>query len=176
MPPQERRAAILAAVTPLITDLGDAVTTRELAGAAGVSEGTIFNVFADKDELLSAVLEAALDQEPFEQAIRQIAPDAPLQAQLIEATMLIQHRIVDVWRLISSLGARFERPERPLPLSPALAEVFAAHSHQIALRPPEAAQLLRALVLSLTHPMLATEPMTADRIVEIFLHGIERPS
>ncbi len=39
----------------------------------------IFRVFADKDELLDAALDAALDQEQFERALRAIDPDAALR-------------------------------------------------------------------------------------------------
>ena len=77
MPAEERRAAIIEAVRPLLVDYGESVTTKQIACAAGIAEGTIFRVFADKDELLDATLEASLDQEPFEQALREIDPALP---------------------------------------------------------------------------------------------------
>src|SRR5690606_24835873 len=40
--PEERREAILDAVLPLLRERGREVTSRELAEAAGVAEGTIF--------------------------------------------------------------------------------------------------------------------------------------
>ena len=49
MPPSERRAAIIRDVLPTLVERGVTVTTRQLASAAGVSEGTLFNVFADKE-------------------------------------------------------------------------------------------------------------------------------
>ncbi|MBN9326134.1 MAG: TetR family transcriptional regulator, partial [Cellulomonas sp.] len=45
MPPDERRRAILRAVLPVVRERGADVTTRELAEAAGVAEGTLFRVF-----------------------------------------------------------------------------------------------------------------------------------
>jgi AcrR family transcriptional regulator len=172
LPPQERRAAIIRAVLPLLVERGEAVTTRELAQTARVSEGTIFKVFADKDELLAAALEAALDPEPFERAVAGLDPSAGFEPQLVEATRLLQHRIVDVWRLVSVLGARHERPDGPLPDSPALTALFASHPSRLTVEPIAAARLLRALTLSLTHPVLAAEPLPAERIVEVLLHGI----
>ena len=172
LPPDERRAAIVSAVLPLVIEHGDGVTSRQLAGAAGVSEGTIFNVFADKDELLAAALEAALDQGPFENSVAEIDRTVPLDDQLVAATELIQHRIVDIWRLLSSLGPRPEESERPLPVSAELTALFTEHTDQITVEPPEAARLLRALTLSLTHPLLTAEPLDAARIVEVFLHGV----
>jgi hypothetical protein len=38
--------------------------------------------------------------------------------------------------------------------------------------PIAAARLLRALVLSTTHPMLADEPWAPDELVRLFLHGV----
>jgi AcrR family transcriptional regulator len=172
LPPDERRAAIVTAVLPLIVELGHAVTSRQLAEAAGGSEGTIFNVFADKDELITAVLDAALDQAPFEQSVAAIDRTVPLREQLVAATELIQHRIVDVWRLLSSVGPRPEESARPLPISAELTALFADHPHEITVEPVEAARLLRAMTLSLTHPLLTAQPLDAERIVEVFLHGV----
>jgi AcrR family transcriptional regulator len=164
----------VAAVLPLIVQHGDAVTSRQLAGAAGVSEGTIFNVFADKDELLAAALEAALDQGPLERSIAEIDRAAGFPEQLVAATRLIQHRIVDIWQLLSSLGTRPEESNRPLPISAELTALFERHTGHITVDPVEASRLLRALTLSLTHPLLAPDALDADRIVHLFLHGVGR--
>ncbi|HEY5664618.1 MAG TPA: TetR family transcriptional regulator [Ilumatobacter sp.] len=175
MPPGERRAAIIAAVLPLLVARGAAVTSREIAHAAGVSEGTVFNVFADKHELLAAAVEAAVDLGPFEQAVAAIDPAAPFERRLVLATELIQRRIVDIWKLISQLGPEGQPPDRrPLPDSRALADLFAADPKQVRLDPADAARLLRALTLSLTHPMLTAEPLDAAAIVDLFLRGAGR--
>ncbi|GAB2481667.1 hypothetical protein GCM10027063_24690 [Promicromonospora xylanilytica] len=55
MTPDERRAAIAAAVMPLVAERGVDVTSRELAEAAGVAEGTLFRAFGDKTALVGAV-------------------------------------------------------------------------------------------------------------------------
>ena len=52
--PEDRRTAILAAVIPLLVEKGGDVSTKEIAQAAGIAEGTIFRVFADKATLLVA--------------------------------------------------------------------------------------------------------------------------
>ncbi len=64
MPPEERRAAIVAATLPLLLERGLPLTTREIAEAAGIAEGTIFRVFPDKEAVVEATVEAAFDQGP----------------------------------------------------------------------------------------------------------------
>jgi AcrR family transcriptional regulator len=173
MPAEERRAAIIEAVRPLLAEYGESVTSKQIARAAGIAEGTIFRVFADKDELLDATLEAALDQEQFELALRAIAVDQPFEAQLIDATELIQRRVVDVWTLLSHLSAKpHDQVRRPMTDSPALVDLFSAHSDRIRVDPVAAARLLRALTMSLTHPMIAAEASSAAEIVDLVLHGI----
>src|SRR6476646_4961473 len=82
LPIEERRSAIVAASLPLFLDQGAAVTTREIAQAAGIAEGTIFRVFADKTALLDAVIEAALDPTPTNAAMERIDSALPLEARL----------------------------------------------------------------------------------------------
>ena len=61
MAPDDRRRAIVDAVVPLLLEHGDAVTTRQIAEAAGIAEGTIFRVFPDKPALLLAAAEETMD-------------------------------------------------------------------------------------------------------------------
>src|SRR4051794_26805378 len=90
LPADERRAAIIDAVVPLLREHGEAVTCRQIALAAGIAEGTIFRVFADKDELLLAAFEQEVDLAPLEASIRRIDPSLPFEQRLIEATELMQ--------------------------------------------------------------------------------------
>jgi AcrR family transcriptional regulator len=173
LPPEQRRAAIIEAVRPLLAEFGESVTSKQIAAAAGIAEGTIFRVFADKDELIDATLDAALDQEQFEAALQAIDSEQSFDAQLIEATLLIQRRVVDVWTLLSHISAkRHDRVRRPMTDSAALADLFAAHAARIRTEPVNAARLLRALTMSLTHPMIAAEASTAAEIVDLVLNGI----
>lgn len=173
MPADERRAAIIDAVRPLLIEFGESVTTRQIACAAGIAEGTIFRVFDDKDALLDAALDAALDPEPLETALAAIDPSQSFIDQLVEATGIIQRRVVDVWMLVSNIGSkRHDQSRRPVTDSAALAALFEAHPDQLSIEPQTAAHMLRALTLSLTHPMLAGHASDPMQIVDVLLNGI----
>ncbi|HEY2429208.1 MAG TPA: TetR/AcrR family transcriptional regulator [Acidimicrobiales bacterium] len=176
LPPDERRAMIVEATLPLLLENGEMVTTRQIADAAGIAEGTIFRVFADKEAVIAAVLEAALDPAPLERAIAAVDPTVGLDAALKAAVTIIQQRVVDTWRLFSSVGPRYYEPSRRPPVViDALVALLDAHRDRLAMKPVAAARLLRALTLSVTHPMLGGEPTSPATIVRLFLHGVSAP-
>ena len=172
LPPDERRAAIVCAALPLLLERGLAVTTRQIAEAAGIAEGTIFRVFPDKEAVVQAAVEAAFDPAASEQALAAIDRKLPFEAQLAEAAAVIQRRLSFIWRLVSMVGTRPSPPPRP-PDSPALTALFAAHDDRVRLDPAAAARHLRALTLAVSHPALvADQPLSPPEIVSLLLDGI----
>jgi AcrR family transcriptional regulator len=173
LPPDERRAAIVHAVLPLLAVHGEAVTSRQIAEAAGVAEGTIFRAFADKDELFAAALDSVLDPEPLERAFAEIDPGLDFEQRLVEATELARLRVVEVWQIVSQLhGHLREHATRPVRDSAALTALFADERDRIRVEPEEAARVLRALTLAMTHPLLTSEAVPASDIVAVVLRGI----
>src|SRR5687767_11332754 len=85
MSPEQRRAMIVAAALPLVVEHGAAVTTAQVARAAGIGEGTVFRAFADKDELLAACMAEALRPDATLAHVRAIDLDQPLADRLVEA-------------------------------------------------------------------------------------------
>lgn len=164
---------IVNATLPLLLEHGEMLTTRQIADAAGIAEGTIFRVFADKDAVIAAVIDTALDTEPLERALAAIESTLPFEECIAGAVEVLQQRVVDIWRLVSSIGTRFhDRTRRPVVDSDALVMLFDAHRTQLSVEPIVAARLLRAFTLSGTHPMLVDEPMSPSEIVKLFLYGV----
>jgi AcrR family transcriptional regulator len=175
LPPEQRRAAIIAAAIPLVCDHGSAVTTREIAEAAGIAEGTIFRVFASKEALIEAVIDHALDVGSVDRAIAGIDTGLPLEEAVAQVVALLQQRVVDLWRLMSSVGTRFhERARRPAVASEALVALFEAHRRELTVEPAEAAQIVRSFTLAMTHPMMVPEVVAAAEVARRFLYGVAR--
>jgi len=177
LPADERRAMIIEAMLPLLLEHGEMVTTKLIAEAAGIAEGTIFRVFVDKDELIAAVVEHATDPAPMEQAIAAIDLDVPFEEAVTEAVRLLQRRTIVIARLMAAVGPRFHR-KGPIPDRPGLIALFEAHRARISVGPVAAARWLAALTMSTSHPMMSSESLPAERIAGLFLHGVgteERP-
>ncbi len=181
LPPEARRQAIVEATLPLLMEHGLAVTTRQIAEAAGIAEGTIFRAFTDKDALIAAVVEKALDPAPLEARLAAIDVGLPLEARLVAAVRVLQERSVSLWQLVSNVGYSAPTEERDA----IRRRNTATLSSLVALLEPDAARLrfdaeasarrLRSLSIAATHPALVgDEPLSAEEIVSLFLDGVRR--
>jgi len=178
LPLEERRSAIVAATLPLFLEHGVSVTTREIAQAAGIAEGTIFRVFDDKTALLDAVIDAALDPSPAERAIRAIDQSLSFEDRLVAAVEILRQRVLSVFHVLSAASGttRGTSTQRSADL-PALTAIFESEAAHLSRAPADAARVLRGLTFASVHPAFGTdEPLTSQDIVAVLLDGIRLPA
>lgn len=96
----ERRQQMLKVAMRLFSEKGfSGTTTREIAMAAGVSEGMVFKHFANKDELYSAILDHKACnrsfQNPFEEIADKIAAKDDFEVFYTMALNALTHHAED---------------------------------------------------------------------------------
>lgn len=179
--PDERRAALVAAALPLLREHGRSVTTRQIAEAAGVAEGTIFRVFDCKDDLVLAAIEQGMDIEPFLADLATIDGTLPLRERLLELVGRLQERFSGIFALMTAMGMvgppRAHRHmadgrRRADALMVALVE---SDADRLRCAPEELVHMLRLLTFSGTHPHLSDgRVLTPEQIVSLVLDGALR--
>ncbi|MFH9352535.1 TetR family transcriptional regulator [Kitasatospora sp. NPDC017646] len=184
MDPEQRRAVIVAAALPLVVEYGASVTTAKIARAAGIGEGTIFRVFADKDALLAACLAEALRPDVAVAHLASIELDQPLAARLAQAADVLSGHLARVGAVIGALAGA-GRPERPAPAGPrraadrdaglaapraALAALFEPDRERLRLAPERLADSFQLLLMSAGRAG-TPEPLSTEELVDLFLHG-----
>jgi AcrR family transcriptional regulator len=184
LPPEVRRASIIAAALPLIRIHGTAVTTAQIAMAAGIAEGTLFRVFPDKDSLISAALQTAFDPAPAERELAaiDIDPDLGLRHRLIGAVDILRRRVEAIWQLMAILGMAAPPVQtvlatRPVPSQDGvmrlLTALFEPHQGELRCEPAHAARLLRMMTFAGAHPKINEgTPLTSPEVVAVLLDGI----
>jgi len=197
LPPAERREALIAATLPLVLEHGTDVSTRLIAEAAGVAEGTIFRAFPSKDDLIEAVVASAFDPSSLVQSIAGVDPSLPLTDRLVAAVRLMQAHGRRLAGLIHAFaargtlrhrgasgasGAEADRRQRVSQFRAAegqvvdaLAVLLLPDRHRLRYSPQETARRLRLVTVALSSPRLAdTDPLPAEEIVSLFLDGVRR--
>ena len=164
--PDDRRDAILEAVVPLLRERGREVSTRDLAEAAGVAEGTLFRAFGDKEKLISAAAERIFDPTPLWASLRGIDLTLPLEAKLHEVLTRMHDHFRRVVSAVIALGLR-ERPqhgpehrERHLAdeahLVAILEQLFALDEHRLTVPVSTVAEYVRVVSFASSMPMRST--------------------
>lgn len=183
LPLDERRAALIAATEPLLERFGREVSTRQIAEAAGIAEGTIFRAFATKEELIDAVIKDSFDIHRTCDELAQIDRGLGLEERLIAAVAILQERLRRVFALFGSLRLRREASDHDSfrikqqadneLINSAIASLIQPNQDQLRLDVMEAASALRTITFSITHPILGDQRLTEpQQIVDLVLHGI----
>lgn len=171
----------MAVAAPLVRRLGRTVTTKEIAQAAEVAEGTIFYVFDDKDALIQAVVEREFRIEPVLAELSGIDPGAPLPARLVAIVEVLRRRLRSVFELMTALG--MHRPPPPHdgagPHTPhhdlltALTTLLSGDAAMLRYPPAKTAELIRLFTFAASHPAITdNSPLEATEIVDVLLGGI----
>jgi AcrR family transcriptional regulator len=183
MSTEQRREMIVAAALPLVAEYGAAVTTSQVARAAGIGEATIFRAFTDKEELLGACMAEAVRPDHAVREIASIPLDQPLDARLAEAAEALSAHLARMGTLAGALYASGRRPSprgaddeagrAPAPsreksmavIRAAIADLFEPGEDALRLPPEEAAAIFLGLLFT------RSSGLSAERLVEVFLHG-----
>jgi AcrR family transcriptional regulator len=186
LPPEERRATLVAATVPLLAEHGMRVTTRQIAEAAGVAEGTIFRVFPDKAALVQAAIAQCFDPAATVGELQGVDVGLPLRERLAAITGIVQRRLVQVFELM--LAVRMHPPGHPATRPPAKPSGDLIRDEVVRLLEPDAAafrcpvgevaRLLRLITFSGSHPLISDgQLLTVDEIVAALLDGVlSRPA
>ncbi len=199
MSPDDRRRAIIDAVIPLLVEHGDAISTRQIADAAGIAEGTIFRVFPDKNALLMAaaaetlnpssgrddLLAALAGVDDLHDKVRLTAERMCARSEQVMSVMMSLRKAWAADRAQHESGDAGHGHGPPLCVVEAhaallerLTEVFEPHRDELTVSPARAALLLRTLVLGSRHPGSRPEDrLSSQEVADVLLRGIcEKPA
>ncbi|WP_371402463.1 TetR/AcrR family transcriptional regulator [Kribbella sp. NBC_00662] len=188
LPPEERRAAIVEAALPLLEEFGAEVSTKQIAEAAGIAEGTIFRAFGSKDALIEAAMATVFDTSDMIRALEHVDRSLPLRERTIAAVEIGQKRLRGVFKLLFAL--RIRRPPEFKHSTPmdearrqrlsdlanaAFADLLRPDADQLRVPPEEVVRMIGLLTFSATHPMIsAGHVLTAEEIVDFAFDGLRK--
>jgi AcrR family transcriptional regulator len=173
--PDERRAAIIDAVIPLIRERGRDVSTRDIAEAAGVAEGTLFRAFGDKESIVQAAVDRFLDPEPLRDALRGIDPDEPTDDKVRQVVALLHERFSGVIGFMTAIGMQGPPPGRRE--SPATGEWIATVGRlfrpgELAVSTETFAFYVRLVAFGSAIPLFnEPHPFDADELADLIIRG-----
>lgn len=184
LPQTERRDQIVDAALPLLREHGRQVTTRQIADAAGIAEGTIFRAFASKEEIIEAALARLADASVLGERILAIDPTRSLEERIGAIWQILLHRHEEVLALVFALGPpnagkgeaadqhRRRHADYQRLVVEAAGQVLDADRRRLAVDIRSLMLLINALAMQAAHPMLRESALRDQAtVVDLVLHG-----
>ncbi|WP_148613790.1 TetR/AcrR family transcriptional regulator [Nocardioides rubriscoriae] len=185
MSPTDRRDVLVDVTLRLLREHGRDVTTKQIAEAAGVAEGTIFRVVETKDELVEAAMARAFEPGDLVARIEEIDSGLPFEARLVTLVAILQQRFRATFALMQKVG--LVRPPDHVHDSPEAVAwrerlrllihgVVGPDADRLAWPVDEFVHVLRLLTFAGSHEHIADgHLLTPEQIVTTVLHGLARP-
>jgi len=170
---------IIDRVIPLLLEHGREVTSKQIAEAAGVAEGTVFRAFGDKESLIEAAASAFLEGRHRVDLEPDIDPQLPLADKLRTLVDGMRHRVRDVMRMAAVAGHRgpgLGEAQR-LRFNAMIAAIFDGNRAELRIDPDELGDYLRMIAIASAIPV-GPRQFSTDEIVELLLRGLvhDQPS
>lgn len=189
LPPDQRRIQILDATEPLLRQYGRKVSTRQIAEAAGVAEGTLFRVFDNKEDLINSTVARTFSAEPTVLQLQEIDPDVEFEERMVRVATVLQDRLHRTFELLHALGPppdatsedrikfRDHMLEQNRQIHEAVTALIKPDEDRLVLSPSQTAHLITSMIMTTSHPLahrttelmlLSSEPRA---MVDLLLHG-----
>ena len=167
-----RRDMIVGIATPLLLQHGTALTSRQIAEATGLAEGTIYRAFGDKDSLVAAVLERYYDPQIAQTAFAAIPPGLPLDDLLLRILQISIERVRQVVQMMTAMGGRGPEKDDP-PSDDTLRALLEPHRRRLRLPVKRTIEVLTALAVTSALPIPADDrAVTPEELVDLLMNGV----
>jgi AcrR family transcriptional regulator len=174
----DRRSSIIDAVIPLLVEHGRAVTTRQIADAAGVAEGTLFRAFGDKESLIEAAFQRFVDPEPLHRQLAAIDAELTLEQKVNDILFIMRSRMRGVHGMMHAMGMTGPPPRRadPEELTRIIAGVLEPDTDRLGASTEQVISFIRMVAFATSIPAFTQgQDIPTEQLAALITHGIAGP-